>query len=309
MKESQQSEIKVINYPIIKTKGEHKKFQFSQTRKRPLLDNIEIEIFDEEKTLEIKREKSLQVKQDIANTIEEFYNLFISRTFQECEDELKHLQKSEGWLKSRHYCITASQFGSALGLNPYQNPEQFIQEKLYNKFEGNASTEWGNQHEDDARKLFCEWVYNHLESQGFHDIEFIETNLIKYSDCPWIGVSPDGIIKYSKGEETFWDLIEYKCPSKYKDENPYEKYLLGIPPQYMAQIQGIMGYCNQFSHEYKFTRSWFIVWTPINTYIKEVEYNKEYYDIMYNELQEWYFKKYLPNIFLQYKNIKPKVFL
>jgi len=313
MNESQQSSIECKVYPTLQSEGNHRNFTFSTLRHRPLLDHIEIEIEGEckiEKKDDLqKQELNLNLKE--IDTIEDFYGAFIARTDQECKDELLHLQKSEGWLKSRHYCITASQFGTALGLNPYQNPDDFIQEKLYHKFEGNASTEWGNEHENDARKIFYSWIQSHFISLGYSQIEFLEPNLIKYSTCPWIGVSPDGIVKYVNSEnKECWDLIEYKCPSKYeKDKNPYDKYVLGVPPQYMAQIQGIMGYCNNFSQEYKFTKAWFIVWTPHNTFIKEVMYKEDYFNCMYKELQEWYFKKYLPNVFLQFKNIKTQIIL
>lgn len=313
MNESHQSSIKCMSYAPIASEGNHKNFVFSTLRQRPILDHIEIENdekskIDTKNTKDVKNDENLNFK---IETIEDFFNAFIARTFDECEKELLYLQKSEGWLKSRHYCITASQFGTALGLNPYQNPDDLIQEKLYHKFEGNASTEWGNNHENDARKIFYTWIKNHFELKGYKDIEFLEPNLIKYFECSWIGVSPDGIVKYkNQDNENCWDLIEYKCPSKYeKDKNPYEKYILGVPPQYMAQIQGIMGYCNAFSHEYKFTKAWFIVWTPDKTFIKEVFYNLEYYTIMYEKLNEWYFKKYLPNVFLQYKNIKTEIVL
>jgi putative phage-type endonuclease len=305
MNESSQSIVKIETYRAIPSEGVHKKFQFTQTRKRPLPNDIEIEIHDEEKTKEIKNEKKVLEQKKECDTIQDFYKVYIERTEEECEMELQHVQKSEGWLKSRHYCITASQFGSALGLNPYQTPDQFIHEKLYNKFEGNASTEWGNLHENDARKLFCEWLRNKLIHEGYENIEFSEPNLIKYSQCPWIGVSPDGVVKYEKDGKLFWDLIEYKCPSKYKDTNPYEKYLLGIPPQYMAQIQGIMGYCNTYGKKYEFNQAWFVVWTPENTFIKKVFYSEEYYTQIYKGLEEWYFKKYLPSIFYQFKKIEP----
>jgi len=297
-------------YDPIQSEGNHKNFTFSTVRQRPVLENIEIE-GEDKIDLKVTTKNEIQINNKQIETIEDFYKTFIDRTPQECQDELLHLQKSEGWLKSRHYCITASQFGTAIGLNPYQNPDDLIQEKLYHKFEGNASTEWGNEHENDARKIFCNWLINHFNILGYKNVEFLESNLIKYSSCPWIGVSPDGIVKYINSENKIcWDLIEYKCPSKYeKDKNPYDKFLFSVPPQYMAQIQGIMGYCNNFSHEYKFTKSWFIVWTPDKTFIKEVLYNEEFYNLLYKELQEWYFKKYLPNIFLQYKNIKTEIIL
>lgn len=247
-------------------------------------------------------------EKNISN-IEDFYKEFIQKTPEECQEESNFPQKSYGWLKSRHYCITASQFGTAIGVSPYQTPDDLVHEKIYKKFEGNSATEYGNEHENHARIVFCEWYRKVFEAKGYKDITFLEVNLLKFWQCPWVGVSPDGIIQYidEKGEKK-WDLIEYKCPARYKhtQENPYEKFKGGVPPQYMAQIQGIMGFCNLFS-EMKFDCAWFIVWLPSKTYIKKVLYNDEYFIELKTRLKKWYFEKYLPMCLIKYQKKFPLV--
>jgi len=303
---------------------DHAKFKQPsfENRTRPIPTHMEIE--------ELETLESIQQCQDILNlpinikdnecceyeeekkdisSVKEFYQEFIHKTKEQCEEEANFPQKSKGWLKSRHYCITASQFGTAIGDSPYQSPEELVHEKIFKKFEGNTATEYGNEHEDHARQVFCDWYKKQLELNKCTEITFLEMNLIKFWQCPWVGVSPDGIVRYKNASEKIcWELIEYKCPARYKvsQENPYEKFPYGVPPQYMAQIQGIMGYCNLFSEEMKFECAWFIVWLPTKTYIKKVCYNKNYFDNLHTKLKDWYFEKYLPVCFRKYMEKFPK---
>jgi len=244
------------------------------------------------------------------DTIEDFYKVYINRTQAQCDEESAYAQKSSEWLKSRHYCITASQFGSAIGVSPYQSPDELIQEKLFKSFKGNPSTEYGNQHEPHAREVFCVWLEKKFLQLGYSEIIFEEYNLLKYELCPWVGVSPDGIVKYKdeKGVQR-WDLIEYKCPARFKpNQNPYLKHNFGVPPQYMAQIQGIMGFMNLYS-PMKFQRTWFIVWIPTESFITEVNFHEDYFKELKNRLQIWYFEKFLPVVFMKYQKKLPKTLI
>lgn len=312
----------VENYDTIINPLNHSHFKqpLFETRERPIPIHIEIE--EENCTNEEEVQIKIDVKHEIENkemmkedkgkivqNIKEFYDLFIHKTKEECKEESNFPQKSDGWLKSRHYCITASQFGTAIGDSPYQTPEELVHEKVYKKFQGNSATEYGNDHEDHARQVFCDWYKTKLEERGCSEIQFIEMNLIKFWQCPWVGVSPDGLVKYMDETQTLrWELIEYKCPARYKanHENPYEKFSYGVPPQYMAQIQGIMGYCNLFSEEINIDCAWFVVWLPSKTYIKKVLYNKMYFDELQIKLKTWYFEKYLPICFQKYSETLQK---
>lgn len=48
----------------------------------------------------------------------EYYAQQVARTPQQCLEEMKAPQRSDLWLKARKNCITASQFGTAIGNNP-----------------------------------------------------------------------------------------------------------------------------------------------------------------------------------------------
>ena len=71
--------------------------------------------------------------------------------------EMQAPQRSDLWLQARKNSITASQFGSAIGLNPYNSPDQMLIEKLWIPFRGNEATHWGTYHEPDAGHTFESW--------------------------------------------------------------------------------------------------------------------------------------------------------
>jgi putative phage-type endonuclease len=220
----------------------------------------------------------------------EFYDEFVARTPEQCAEELLAPQKSEKWLQARKYCITASQFGSAIGTSPYQTPDALVVDKLWNTFVGNAATQWGNDHEPHAKESFCIWFGKHIKVP----FKFVEENLMKFSDEPWLAVSPDGIVQYEIDGHQYEDLVEFKCPAYFRNSvgHPYAKYTKQTPPQYLSQIQGIMGYLN--SHGRNFRKCWFVVWQPHQTWIVSHDYDPNYYEDMHDKLRKWYFGKLLP---------------
>ena len=219
----------------------------------------------------------------------EFYDTVVARTKEECEEEGKAPQKSDKWLQARKYCITASQFGSAIGTSPYQGPDDLVAEKLWNTFQGNAATQWGNDHELHAQEAFCAWF-----STQHKTFKFKTDNLIKFSDEPWIAVSPDGIVEYEVDGQIIEELVEFKCPAYLRNtvNHPYQKYTKSTPPHYLSQIQGIMGYLN--AHGRNLRKCWFVVWQPHQTWITPHEFDAKYYADMHDKLRAWYFHKLLP---------------
>ena len=235
----------------------------------------------------------------------EFYSQFVARTSEQCIEELAAPQKSDKWLQARSLCITASQFGSAVGESPYQTPDDLVLEKLWNTFQGNSATQWGNDHEPHAKEAFVEWFEKYLKKHGGSNFQFIEENLMKFSEEPWMAVSPDGIIKYTLNGINYIDLIEFKCPAYLRNTSghPYEKYPQNTPTQYKAQTQGIMGHLNKHHPEYKITQCWFVVWQPHQTWITHQPYDPQYFDMIYEKLRDWYFTKLLPAFTHKHNNL------
>lgn len=64
----------------------------------------------------------------------------MARDWNSCFAEMSAPQRSDLWLLARKNCITASQFGAAVGNNPYSTPDNMLIEKLWKPFEGNDAT-------------------------------------------------------------------------------------------------------------------------------------------------------------------------
>jgi putative phage-type endonuclease len=275
-----------------------------------------------------KESKQEENKVDFIPTIKltasQFYEKFVKRTKENCEIERSAKQGSKEWLEVRKYSLTASNFGSASGSNPYQTPQDLVEEKLWGTFNGNALTVWGNEHEPHARESFIAWFREFLSNRYFFagrkDFEspifkLKEDNAIKFPEEPWLAVSPDGILEYEDADgQNKVSLVEFKCPTKDNSNkvlSPYDKYESSIPSYYMDQVQGICGYLNQ--HKYstsKFEDIWFVVWRPTLTWITHLKADQDYYkNILKPKLIHWYFKLYLPALTQKYnsgKTTKPE---
>lgn len=126
-------------------------------------------------------------------------------------------QKSEEWLRLRGNMLTASDLATALGINPYEKPDDLILKKCgFKKFDGNFATAHGNKYEDEARDKYCAQY-----GEVCHEI-----GLRPHPLHNWLGGSPDGITESGK-------LIEIKCPLK-------RKITPEVPVYYMPQLQILM---------------------------------------------------------------------
>jgi hypothetical protein len=252
-----------------------------------------------------------------ALTATQFYDKFVKRTQEECDEERSAKQGSKEWLEVRKLSLTASVFGAAAGSNPYQSPQDLLEEKLWGTFNGNALTVWGNEHEPHARESFLKWFKEFLSARYFFAgradsdnpiFELKEDNAIKFSAEPWLAVSPDGILYYEDADGTKKvSLVEFKCPTRDNAANPlaspYAKYENCLPSYYKDQVQGICGYLNDNKYLTLGTIDdiWFVVWRPSKTWITHLKADSTYYTkILKPKLFSWYFKLYLPALTRKY---------
>ena len=117
--------------------------------------------------------------------------------------------------------LTASNFGAAIGINPYMSRQKLFRtiKGLEPKFTGNEMTEWGNTHEITAVDAY-EADQGVLTTKSGDEQEFVIDTVFD-----WMGCTPDGFTSSDR-------LIEVKCP--------WVKMYPDIPVYYMAQIQGQM---------------------------------------------------------------------
>lgn len=131
------------------------------------------------------------------------------------------LQQTEKWHTDRVGKITGTKPAVILEKNPWQKPDDLIRSMVREyhfyvndnqdaapEFTGNVATQWGNDHEQDARKLH----------QFECDIKVVGTGFIPHPKYDWIGCSPDGLI----GDD---GIAEYKCPYSQKiPDKPDDHY-------------------------------------------------------------------------------------
>ena len=131
-------------------------------------------------------------------------------------------QRTEGWHAARKNRITASNFGNAAGYSPYIDEEDFLRDMLWNTFQGNAACRYGTFYED-----FAEAAYKALMASRGTPVQVDHTGLIVIKACPYVGVSPDGLVTKHDGSKA---LLEIKCPYGRGPPSGGRVYE-GVPPQ------------------------------------------------------------------------------
>lgn len=175
-------------------------------------------------------------------------------------------QKTPFWLALRQCFLTASNFGTVLGINKYMSQDEFVRnlhldEEEKQKQKGKQNTyamDWGNLHEKDG-------VYEYqMRLPEGTSITF--PGIVIDLDLK-LAASPDGYV----GED---GAIEIKCPVNrcfYKE----------IPPSHIAQMVGIMGICR---------RKWIdhVQWTPNGIKVTRFEHNEGDWEHMKGILNDFY---------------------
>lgn len=154
-------------------------------------------------------------------------------------------QRSPEWFNQRKDKLTSSDAGTALGLNPYQEPVELLFKKCGagKEFQGNEATLYGQKYEEQAIDMYC-------KAMGKENYEF---GLISWDEVVrpddqhakenypdgiyWMAGSTDGIARDLDDQE---DLIvlEVKCPYR-------RKIIYGeCPVYYYPQVQLNMAILN-----------------------------------------------------------------
>ncbi|WP_339885373.1 lambda exonuclease family protein [Vreelandella maris] len=151
-------------------------------------------------------------------------------------------QGSDAWLRQREGKLTASVIGKVINGDGKEVMRDMVREALgYPRaFTGNVATDYGHQHEDEARTEYALTTGNAVSETGFH----------AHPDIEWMGASPDGLVG-SDG------LLEIKCPFKLRDADAVPDELLSLDARdlYWHQMQCQMHVMH---------RKWcdFAVWCP-----------------------------------------------
>lgn len=174
-------------------------------------------------------------------------------------------QGTAEWHEQRKNKVTGSQVGAILNISPFSDREKLMIEWLTEKkFEGNVATQWGINHEKDAKATYEKLMNDTVKEASF----------VVHPKHSWLGASPDGYV----GEHT---LVEFKCPFDLRnDPKPAFKDLEDMP-HYYAQIQ-IQLYCTGRTHCH------FLQWTPHNAQLEIVEFSQKWIDENLDNLKDFY---------------------
>ncbi len=135
----------------------------------------------------------------------------------------QHEQKSAEWYAMRQTMLSASDWGTILGVNHYAKPDSVLlkkcgEESFFPKAAMDAMA-WGNKYEDVAIS-----IYEHRNKK-----KILEFGCIRHPFIDFLGASPDGISEDGV-------MLEIKCPVSRK--------ITGIPPEYYwCQVQGQLEVC------------------------------------------------------------------
>ena len=143
------------------------------------------------------------------------------------------LQRNEEWFTQRAGRFTASRFADVLARNkktgePLKAYHDCIWQVVTERLSGvptegatGFALQWGTDLEPYAREAYELETGNIVTESGF----------IVHPEYPHVGCSPDGLIGTDGG-------LELKCPKS--STVHLERFISGVPPEYMPQIQGCM---------------------------------------------------------------------
>lgn len=179
-------------------------------------------------------------------------------------------QGTKEWHAARVGKLTASRVGAALGVNPWQKPDDLIRAMVREahgaekEFISNIATSWGHNHEPLAVLDYMSETGNIVDDAGFY----------VHPEHDWLGASPDGFI----GDQ---GLIEVKCPFGLRNETNPEFKSLAEQPHYKSQVMVELACTGRsFCHFYQ--------WSPNGDSLEVVNYDDAWWSDNLPKLKEFY---------------------
>ena len=155
----------------------------------------------------------------------------------ELEEHIRYLdtipqpaQRSPEWYAFRKTRLTASDFGTAVGVNPYSDKKRLIRKKCGEDqpFKAGPAIIHGVKYEDVAIAIY----------ERRRDVKVREYGCIPHPTLNYLGASPDGICCYtSNNKNLVGRMLEIKCPKSRKLDGT-------IPGYYYLQVQGQLEVCD-----------------------------------------------------------------
>ncbi|XP_062577470.1 uncharacterized protein LOC134239315 [Saccostrea cucullata] len=206
---------------------------------------------------------------DIDSVTNKLKDIFNSRVISEIEEVTVGQNQNFEWFEHRKGRITASLFSSVKCFRFTDNTENYISKQIMGKTTNRCSPSmsFGSLNEPVARHQYFEQY-----KQSHKHAEIRLCGLFIDPDAPYLGASPDGIVKCKCCGE---GLLEVKCSFVHQNKTPREACLddhyhvrldenenvqLKIDSPWYIQIQGQLGVCKkQWCDFVFFTKKGFIV--------------------------------------------------
>eukprot|EP01132_Coremiostelium_polycephalum_P009344 gene9344-11474_t len=151
-------------------------------------------------------------------------------------------QGTEEWFQARKkFQLTASEFSSAMGINPYKSQFQFAQEKL--GFKQPFISEYAKKAMKNGRdsEPMARFYYEKIEG-----IKVREKGIYPYIRDTRFASSPDGLIYNKDGIE---GVIEIKSPYKSVPSDQFQTIPLHYVPQIFANMEFVGAkWCDYISY-------------------------------------------------------------
>lgn len=226
--------------------------------------------------------------------IELLKEVFTVRSIQRISTRTKDQSQSPYWFLYRRCLITGTLVKRVISQNQkdVSNPKlnRCISKYFPSNFKNEAMS-YGIQNEQKALDTFFQ-----LFKQEHRDPELINIGVIFYEEKPYIGGSPDGILRCSCCPKDY--LVEVKCPYRLKTtgisswkilEYFDENQVLKKSHTYNHQInlyQGILGIQTAF----------FVVYAKDEVIVKTLEFDRNFFDFIIENVSQYYMKHYLPTV-------------
>ena len=132
------------------------------------------------------------------------------------------LAEREAWLEARRTCLTATDIGAVLGLNPYESPASVYRKKLGldQEIEPNDAMQLGT----DLEPWIAQMAARDL------GVEIVKADFLKHPTCEYFGCTPD----YYFGADGLLEC-KYAGPNAARQfGEPGSDY---VPDHYLCQVQ------------------------------------------------------------------------
>ena len=139
-------------------------------------------------------------------------------------------QRTPEWYTFRNNRLTASDLGTIIGVNPYEQYNKIIQKKcgFEAPFYMNRNIRRGVKYEEVITMIY----------EYRNKVKVFEYGCLPHSTIPHFGASPDGIVEWeSENKNYVGRMLEIKCPGS--------RPITGFCPEYYyAQVQGQLEVCD-----------------------------------------------------------------